>query len=324
MYNIGYHVYKGDFGDISDSIRYSAEKANMKCAQIFTHNPQKKCALSKNIDLKLLKFTCKELNINLYIHAPYVTIKWSDEPSKEESLNILDMLLVGKDCGAKGVVFHLPGKTTISKVISRLAKLNKIIGKYKEKNDVPDLKLPKFILEHIASRCSCKLQNPNESQNDIVESDDDDSEFKILAENVPEKSQFIHPEDINLLSSAILEEKFANLDVGFCLDTAHIYVSSSYDLSYESSNLYVKLLEPTITRGMISLIHLNGSQSIHKSGDDKHAVPTSSEDNIWGSSENMHGINPFINLKIDMIIEAKVVVYSMIKRAISHVNSVKN
>ena len=93
----------------------------------------------------------------------------------------------------------------------------------------------------------------------------------------PSVGTYSTAEKINTLMSKI---KYPLERIGFVLDTAHLWASGT-DVSSKqlASDFLSQLVEPE----RIRLIHLNGSYAELGLGKDKHAVPFSSEDNIWGS-----------------------------------------
>jgi len=124
---------------------------------------------------------------------------------------------------------------------------------------------------------------------------------------LPDKNSYESPEKIIALIDALIENKVTSDRVRICIDTAHIYASRAKIESKADADAYLHKLR--YHAEWIGLIHLNGNQNDNKDkAKDKHAVPLSSIDKIWGGMEyNESGCKSFIdyatNNNIDTILE---------------------
>jgi endonuclease IV len=96
------------------------------------------------------------------------------------------------------------------------------------------------------------------------------------------KTSMTLPDQINALTDAIFEAKLED-QVRICIDTAHIDAGKAPIKTYSRTKKYLKALDSRL----IGLIHLNGNgyDSSVRAGD-KHEVPLSSVDKIWGVNDN--------------------------------------
>jgi endonuclease IV len=112
------------------------------------------------------------------------------------------------------------------------------------------------------------------------------------------------PEKINQLTELIFQHKFENY-IRICIDTAHIDAGQAQIKTYKQGKKYIGDLD----RRLIGLIHLNGNgyDSTKRAGD-KHEVPLSASDKIWGDMDYIRtGCKVFIDFAmisgIDVIME---------------------
>lgn len=112
------------------------------------------------------------------------------------------------------------------------------------------------------------------------------------------------PEQINLLTKMLFEEKMDDC-VRICIDTAHIDAGNANIKTYKQGKKYISDLDDRL----IGLIHLNGNgYDSSKRAGDKHEVPLSTPDFIWGSMKyTKTGCKAFIDFAmvkgIDVILE---------------------
>lgn len=122
-----------------------------------------------------------------------------------------------------------------------------------------------------------------------------------------ETRSYESPEKLNRLTRALFAAGFEDC-VRICVDTAHIFAGRAQISSADDARLWWSTLD---TR-LIGMIHLNGSSydpNVRKG--DKHEVPMSPEDLIWGGTSPgeyaSRGCSVFVNhahrLKIPIILE---------------------
>jgi endonuclease IV len=133
---------------------------------------------------------------------------------------------------------------------------------------------------------------------------------KIILEmraTLPDTDSYETPEKLNKLIHAVRDYGIGADRVGICIDTAHIYAGR---VAIRTNNEAKKYLSKFDTKD-VALIHLNGNEyDCKKMAKDKHAIPLSSKDKIWGQMEyNGSGCKAFVNWSIkngiDIIIEHK-------------------
>lgn len=90
------------------------------------------------------------------------------------------------------------------------------------------------------------------------------------------------PEKIRRLDDALNDAKIDASRVGICIDTAHIFAGGADIRSRKNASQYLR--ELPIAR--IHLFHLNGNEYEGRGGD-KHAIPLSPLDKIWGGKKYM-------------------------------------
>lgn len=125
---------------------------------------------------------------------------------------------------------------------------------------------------------------------------------KILLENPSVRSKKFYtyedPINFNILCYNIDKLK---INWGLCLDTAHLW-NSGIDIA--NKKILIEWLNKFEYKNKIYLIHLNGS-FYNNSAKDKHAIPESKEDKIWG--KNNTTLKIILNIgkkkKISIILE---------------------
>jgi endonuclease IV len=86
------------------------------------------------------------------------------------------------------------------------------------------------------------------------------------------------------LNNLYYEIKNIKLNWGFCIDTSHMW-ATGVDMS--NANIVKTWLKDIKCKNKIKLIHLNASSNdTFNLGKDVHIVPFTSEDNIWGDTNN--------------------------------------
>lgn len=134
------------------------------------------------------------------------------------------------------------------------------------------------------------------------------SNVKILMEQPAYKAgenTYEVPVKLNKLIKAC--SKFRTEDLGFVLDTAHIYAAGVDIRDYKTANEYLAGIEEF---NRIDLLHLNGNEIKNDICKDKHAVPFANADQIWnGLTWSQSGCKAFFSKFIaagkDVIFEVK-------------------
>ena len=86
------------------------------------------------------------------------------------------------------------------------------------------------------------------------------------------------PEKLDALIDACQE--FSHDDLGFVLDTAHIYAAGVELKTLDEAKTYLNSIK---NFDRVDLLHLNGNCVHNNICKDKHAVPFSPDDKIWGN-----------------------------------------
>lgn len=253
---IGIHVKRDKGETLERSIRNQVQKYDLKAVQIFTHGPRN---LKKtNYDAEEIKEFVEEKKIALIVHSAYQALPWEEKRRKFICKHIVSAMIDVYDVGGRGLVVHLPSKMKHSKVINVLEDIKKRIGNL-EPDDLAKIKEVTLILEH--------------------------KPHKPLDEDENEKS-FVVPEALASFLADLKKAEYTPqsqpLRVGFCCDTAHIFVSCEKPAlaTEKSMKKYLGPLEPHMD--MMSALHLNGSYYESGTGRDKHTIPMVDDDEIWG------------------------------------------
>jgi len=99
---IGIHINKGNYKTLHESLEHESKR--WKVAQIITHGPQS-MKINK-IDSKQIKQIVKECNIQLWVHSSYLSVPWKGKISAINHIH--EQAKVAHECGATGLVVHLP------------------------------------------------------------------------------------------------------------------------------------------------------------------------------------------------------------------------
>jgi endonuclease IV len=289
--NIGIHVKIDDNETLSKSLRANVKILDSKCAQVFTHGPRgfKK----NNYNTQEIKQIVTENNLDLSVHASYMLNPWSNKNNRQAFMvkMVIDELLSAYEIGAKWLVIHLPTKQKHSEIVDALKIINDKINKHPKSADLLSVII---CLEHKAHKTPEKWST---------------------------RKHFMLPDQLNHLANKIVEAKISD-NIGYCIDTAHMYVST-LDNDYESEdgmNKYLSSLNNNAVE-LIKIIHYNGIENKAGSGADKHAIPFVSDDQLWG--ENKGGAKSLINWNkhvkknIPMIIEYNRGILEQLKKSIN-------
>lgn len=233
------------------AIKTEVELLHMSAFALFMLGPLNKSKIS--MDYTSIKQFCIENNIEIWPHASYISsgvwnVNFKNRHENKSLMylrDIKDHLVIGKQLGVKGVVFHLP-RHPIATVLETMEILSdcKVINSIRKNEGV----LPAFTVEMPASR-------PND-------------------ELTYETSQ-----KLNALVKAINADKQINLPWNICIDSCHEYaggVNFATDWDKWEADLTNE------TRDKIKLIHFNGASGKNfGTGKDGHIIPLSKDDAIW-------------------------------------------
>lgn len=265
---IGFHVYKGKHKTYYDAFASAlallrSYLPNVRPAmQVFVSGPQTRgINFSANDIAAVSHATCPRAYANanahadsplLFIHGAYVDNPWGKTITSVQ--NIADELAVAAQLRAQGVIVHMSKNTTVA--------------------------LP-WVIEQLAKR---------------VEAAAPTIYLEINAAK-PSADTFETPEKINALFAQVrlslrAVTRSANLRVGLCIDTAHLWACGVDLREYADASNWLAGLD----RALISecaggadanahsppiIIHLNDSKSARGSGKDQHAGLF--RGNIWGN-----------------------------------------
>lgn len=195
----------------------------------------------------------KQINAikNIYIHSSYISSGiWSG--SNGSIIHIKDQLNAGYKLNSAGLILHVPKKEPRA-----IAETMRFLSKEITAGDGGIYSVP-IILEPPAMKRD-------------------------------EKTTYETPEKMNKLCEVLENDAEITCDWGFCIDTAHLW-SGAVDLSKNNAwNSWIAGLSESTSR-RIKLLHLNGaSKTTFGTGADKHIIPLSKEDDIWGGliSDNL-------------------------------------
>jgi len=231
--NIGAHLSIA--GGIDKAIIRAAE-SEFNCVQLFTHSPRN-WAFSE-IPLETVQSFIqnrKKYNIKfVVIHAPYLPNLASPEPKLwERSINVIaEDLLIADKIKADFYVIH-PGSHKGEGVNFGISRIVDALSKIFSER-IPKLK---FLLETTAGS-GFSVGGKFEELDEIIKK---------------------------------IKTKFPKLNIGVCLDTAHIF-AAGYDFrtSMQTKKL-LNLINKTIGNNSISVIHSNDSKMVFGSHKDRHA-----------------------------------------------------
>ncbi len=254
---VGIHIKKEKRGSLDAAMEADIDMYDIGCAQVYTHGPQ---SLSRNkYDAEEVKQIVDDRKLSLVVHSAYMVSPWKKNKFMVKCL--IQELLDAQEIGAKWLILHLPTKHAHADILRALSRIRKAITKLDDDDRARILQVI-LTLEH-------KAHKPY---------DDDDHDLGFV--DSVSAANFIE---------LLKEKKFTPdapvLRVGFCLDTAHMFVSvENRSLTTESSMQdYLAPLLPHLD--MIKVIHFNGSYNKYGSGCDKHSIPFSKDDAIWKKND---------------------------------------
>ena len=136
------------------------------------------------------------------------------------------------------------------------------------------------------------------------------NKVKILLEMVSSKADehtYETPEKINALNE-LMESYFSSDWWGWCIDTAHIHGAGVDIKSYVNM---AEWLDKIKYKNRIYQFHLNGTSSLRGSGSDKHEIPFSATDVLWG---NVQYVDSGFRAVIEFVKKNKQTIIYEIKR----------
>lgn len=268
VYLVGTHISRGKHKDMGDAILSKIATSPSVAVQIFTHGPLKintgesgGPVMNDGIDIGKIKKISRQTNI--FVHSPYTQNIFKDDRKSFDLM--LDVMKTSEECGAAGVVIHLP-RGTVTTVITGVKRLMKMMD---------ERKLVTPII----------LETPSNKEHPTM--------------------SWESPEKLTKLCTAMEDAGITKARVGLCIDTAHVYAGGAKFVTRKEAVKYIKGLPLE----WLKLIHLNGNEYEYPKGNDKHAIPGSSEDAIWkGKKYNESGVIEFVEMargySIPVIFEA--------------------
>jgi endonuclease IV len=264
---IGIHVAKEKRKSLTVALEEDIETYRLGCAQVFTHGPQS--LNQNNYDEDEIKEVSERIPI--VAHSPYKLTVWNKKSSdhKYKVKCLVDEMLAAANAGISCVVVHLLTKHAHSSTLSVLDEIRDKIIRMSEsadkdkKSNAEKISSVILVLEHKAHKYY------DDSDHDL--SYTDSKSFAKFLKSVRDSGYSTHS---------------SPLKVGFCLDTAHMFVSHD-DKRFSDAKSMKKYLKPLIPyMDMMAVFHFNGSYYKHGMGKDKHAIPFSDDDYIWSKDSS--------------------------------------
>jgi endonuclease IV len=251
---LGMHVSKSSCLDdykaskMSAAINFCAETFNLNCAQVFTHGPQ-----GYN-EVKIDTAAVAELSseVNIYTHGAYTTTAvWKITSENVESAE---------------------SRRTLAFIEAHVVATRNMTH-----NNNSDRAAPRSgVIIHISRRPIEEIVDAVQFLRPIFERHGVLLLLEMIASRSDDVLTYETPQKINKLIAALGNHSW----YGICLDTAHIFASGFDCTTAEAMRDWFAAVTK---KERIKMIHLNGSASRLGTGKDKHAIPFSAADNIWGS-----------------------------------------
>lgn len=299
--HIGLHISKGRSLTLYSALKADISFYKINAAQIFVANPRsgKPMNLTKSTKKHIHEMVHKD-DIDLFVHTAYITTMiWNNKPYGIKLLK--DQMKLGVECGAKGVILHLPKKTC--------SDVANVLEKNKDYINSIDISL---LLEPPAFKSdkNCSYETPANLN-------------RLTSLIVPIGiKNWGYTIDTAHLWSSITEEERAK---GFKIET------------YEGADQWIRELSEE-TKKRIKLIHLNGSHS--NTGKDMHAIPVfgtkKNKDNsivldyLWSKyKNNIHKSSLYrfvqfaISNNIPMVLEVNVGTKKQIQDSLALINTIR-
>lgn len=230
---------------------------NVTSAQGFLYGPKNpRDTISDNAAEIIEKYVAGNGDFRLYTHGCFMDVPWSTMPGPRNFSKFIigKELLKCNDVGSAGVIVHLAARppSEIASVIDSI-----LLSYTKKVNRIKDTKI--FLENEAGSGQGNK------------------------------KNMYYQPHEIVSIFAALKDGKTID-NVGFCLDTAHMYAAGFNNSSYESMEKWAKEWDDEIDdsglnifkKGRISehfIIHLNDQFYDLGSGRDMHSPLTYGQ--IW-------------------------------------------
>ena len=282
---IGIHVRKNKFSTIEKAIQSSFTyytNLNGNIRCVQIHTHGPQNIRERLINIPILKQIITTNQAMLFVHSTTLTYPWKNTPYMLR--HTLSQLEKSHILNAGGLVIHLP-KLTPNKIIPVLKVLVDKNRSYKKKY----CSKTRIILEMVSQK--------------------------------PSKLSYETPEKINALITELKFHKITTMDVGICIDTAHIFVNKAVKIrKYDDAKKYIKKIK---FPAYIRLIHLNGNTRAGYS--DKHTIPFLQNDLIWrGIDFKSSGLRLFIEFaksrQIPVILEMETASSIKIKNLIKRIH----
>lgn len=247
---LGFHVSK-DGRDMSVALREDIEWAkrfgvNISAAQIFVTGPQTTGVSLPPSDRISVKRVVDEFNLQLVIHGAYIDNPWGR--AIKSINNIKEEMKICSEINAKGVVVHLS-------------------------KNAANMETLQFVIDALSGSLSDQIKSA------VV------LYLEINAAK-PTENTFETNEKLTRLFDQVERINKNGLQIGLCIDTAHIWSCGFDDREYETVNNWLKLLPKVPT-----ILHLNDSFGKIGDGKDKHASLTLG--NIWSDYNVSTGVKQF-------------------------------
>lgn len=259
---LGIHLNKGN--SHVESLEFFQEKLNIETCQIFAYGPRSRNPVS--IDMDAMKKKSKK--VLFIVHSAYLLNPWNDD--KVVKKIILEELKVCRELKGLGVVIHI-NKVTPQVIYDNV--------KWYLQNKTRKVKL---ILEMKAVKTDEKNGTLLEDKNKIKDYENG-LRHKFSEVDWENHVSYEFPEKLNYVWEKLSDIEKYKKNVGFCIDTSHIWAGGENITSYNYMKNWLKRIKDPES---ICLFHLNGSHFPIGSGRDHHAPPFSkTSDLIWGNTK---------------------------------------
>ena len=230
---------------ILDAIKKDTVHMNLKCIQIFVQGPRN--SKMSNIDYISIKEYCTLKKINLYVHSSYITV------------GIFSVLSGNKN--------EVKSKNAISSLLDQFKLCDKLNAK--------------GLVIHLSKKTPGEILHTLEIIIPLIKNFKTPLVFEQPAKKPDGLKTYETPEKINNLTE-LINNKFPSYKNWYwCIDTCHLW---SAGIEMNNKKKIDTWLDNIKYKQKIGLVHLNGgSMEIFNTGKDKHIVPFSENDDIWGN-----------------------------------------
>lgn len=228
-----------------DAIKIDCSELKINTCQIFVQGPRN--SKMNQMEYSNIKKLCSDKKINLYVHSSYI------------SISIFSVTHDNK---------HTPkSKKAIEAIIKQLEACDKLgsLG----------------LVLHISKRTPTQITESLSILAPIIKKFLTPIILEMPAKKPDSNLTYETSHKINILTK-LLNDKIPVLKWGWCIDTCHIWSSG---IAIDKPVVVKKWLHDLKYPECIKLFHINGgSIDIFGTGKDKHIIPFSDSDNIFGSS----------------------------------------